>query len=68
MVDLLDEVTSGVTDVAAVQEFRPPEGRRLAQLVAQDGEQRWRAPKGSQVDLMRSRPPVRIPERFHGIV
>ena len=68
MVDLLDEITSGVTDVAAVQEFRPPDGRRLARLVAQDGEKRWRAPKGSQVELMRSRPLVRIPERFHGIV
>ena len=68
MVDLLDQITAGVTDAAEVAEFRPPAGARLAGLVTQEGKDRWRAPKGSQVKLMRSRPLVRIPERFHGTV
>ena len=69
LVVLLDEITRGVTDVAAVQEFRAP-GRVAgwrgwwSRTVNSAGAH----PKGSQVELMRSRPLVRIPERFHGIV
>lgn len=68
MVALLDEVTTGVDDPPSLAEFRPPSGAELENLVTQDGKGGWRAPKGGQVELMRSQPLVRVPERFFGIV
>ena len=67
LVALLEQITAGV-DTAALPEFAPPSGRELADLVTQAGPQRFRAPKGGQLQLMESQPLVRIPDRFYGIV
>jgi hypothetical protein len=46
----------------------PPTGAKLDALVVEEPKGNWRAPKGSQMNLMEKRPLVRIPQRFHGIV
>ena len=66
LVELLEGLTSPDTDSAKVAEFTSPAD--LAALVVTDGPARWRAPRGNQLELMRKRALVRIPERFHGIV
>lgn len=68
MVTLLEEITAGVTDLKSVPAFKPPQGERLERLVVEDPQGNWRAPKGNQTELMRKRPLVRIPSRFHGLV
>ncbi len=67
LVELLEQITAGV-DAAQVPEFVPPTGEKLAGLVVEDPPGNFRAPKGSQMKLMKDRPLVRIPQRFHGIV
>ncbi len=67
LVSLLEEITAGV-DADAVAEFVPPEGPEREALSVPDDGGRWRAPRGSQLELMRTRPLVRIPERFRGSV
>ena len=67
LVALLEQITSDV-DTAAVADFVPPQGQRLADLVVEEKPGHFRARKGSQVRLMENRPLVAIPERFHGRV
>jgi hypothetical protein len=67
LVALLEQVTAGV-DTSAVEEFRPPQGERLANLVLEEKPGHFRARKGSQVRLMENRPLVAVPERFRGTV
>jgi hypothetical protein len=66
MVDLLDEITADI-DHDAVKPFGPPR-ERLARIVEQSAPDVWRAVGGGQVQAMRNRPFVRIPDRFLGRV
>ncbi len=67
LVDLLERITEGA-DAAEIPDFVPPTGAKLDALVVEEPKGNWRAPKGSQMNLMEKRPLVRIPQRFHGIV
>jgi hypothetical protein len=69
MVDLLDEIGAQIGDPESVTEFRAPSGSALEDLVTEERDcGGWRAPKGGQVELMRTRPFARIPERFRQTV
>jgi len=67
LVDLLERITEGA-DAVEIPDFVPPTGAKLDALVVEEPKGNWRAPKGSQMNLMEKRPLVRIPQRFHGIV
>lgn len=66
MVDLLDEITADI-DHAAIKPFGPPL-KKLPDIVEQTAPDTWRAVGGGQVQAMRNRPLVRIPDRFLGRV
>jgi hypothetical protein len=66
MVDLLDEITADI-DHDEVKPFGPPL-KKLPGIVEQSGPDVWRAVGGGQVQAMRNRPFVRIPDRFLGRV
>lgn len=66
MVDLLDEITADI-DHDAIKPFGPPL-ERLARIVEQSAPDVWRAVGGGQVQAMRNRPLVRVPDRFLGRV
>ncbi len=68
LVALLDELNQGAAEPVSYPEFAPPEGEALAALVVEVPGEGWRAPRGSQVRMMRKRPLQRVPDRFHGIV
>lgn len=66
MVDLLDEITADI-DRDEIKPFGPPL-KRLPSIVEQSAPDVWRAVGGGQVQAMRNRPFVRIPDRFLGRV
>ncbi len=66
MVDLLDEITADI-DHEAIKPFGPPLAK-LGSIVEQSAPDGWRAVGGGQVQAMRNRPFVRIPDRFLGRV
>lgn len=66
MVNLLDEIATDV-DLDEVKPFRPPL-RRLPGIVEHPEPDLWRAVGGGQVQAMRNRPIVRIPDRFLGLL
>ena len=66
MVDLLDEITADI-DHDSIKPFGPPL-QKLASIVEKSGPDVWRAVGGGQVQAMRNRPFVRIPDRFLGRV
>jgi hypothetical protein len=66
MVDLLDEITADIGH-DTIKPFGPPR-ERLAKIVEQSAPDVWRAVGGGQVQAMRNRPFVRVPERFLGRV
>ena len=68
LVTLLEEITSGVIRPEDQREFVPPQGQDLDDLVVPEPPNGWRSRKGSQIELMRKRPLVRVPERFHGLI
>jgi hypothetical protein len=68
LVGLLEEVAAGVSRPEDHREFVVPEGQNLLDLVVEDPPDGWRSRKGSQIELMRKRPLVRVPQRFHGLV
>lgn len=67
LVRVVDEATTGVA-LDDVEEFVPPRGAELANLVVEDPTGNWRAPRGAQKTLMERSPLVRVPQRFHGRV
>lgn len=66
MVNLLDEITADI-DHDAIKPFGPPL-KKLPSIVEQSGPDTWRAVGGGQVQAMRNRPLVRVPDRFLGRV
>ncbi len=66
MVNLLDEITADI-DHDAIKPFGPPL-KKLPGIVEQSAPDTWRAVGGGQVQAMRNRPFVRIPDRFLGRV
>ena len=52
----------------AIDEFVPPTGEKLDALVVEEPKCNWRAPKGSQMNLMEKRPLVRDPIPDHARV
>jgi hypothetical protein len=66
MVDLLDEITADI-DHDAIKPFGPPL-KKLPSIVEQSAPDTWRAVGGGQVQAMRNRPLVRVPDRFLGRV
>ncbi len=62
MVDLLDEITADI-DHEAIKTFGPPL-KKLPTIVEQSTPEIWRAVGSGQVQAMRNRPFVRIPDRF----
>jgi hypothetical protein len=66
MVNLLDEITAEI-DHDEIKPFGPPL-KKLPSIVEQAGPDTWRAVGGGQVQAMRNRPFVRIPDRFLGRV
>jgi hypothetical protein len=68
LVTLLEEITAGVIRPEDQREFVPPKGQDLDDLVVPEPPNGWRSRKGSQIELMRKRPLVRVPERFHGLI
>jgi len=66
MVNLLDEITADI-DHDAIKPFGPPL-KKLPSIVEQSAPDTWRAVGGGQVQAMRNRPLVRVPDRFLGRV
>jgi hypothetical protein len=66
MVSLLDEITADI-DRTDLQPFKPPL-RRLPEIVKQQGDDVWRTTGLGQEAAMRSRPWVKVPQRFVGRV
>jgi hypothetical protein len=66
MVNLLDEITADI-DHDAIKPFGPPL-KKLPGIVEQSAPDTWRAVGGGQVQAMRNRPLVRVPDRFLGRV
>ena len=66
MVNLLDEITADI-DHDAIKPFGPPL-KKLPGIVEQSSPDTWRAVGGGQVQAMRNRPLVRVPDRFLGRV
>jgi hypothetical protein len=66
MVDLLDEITADI-DLDDIKPFGPPL-KKLPAIVEQSAPDVWRAVGGGQVQAMRNRPFVRVPDRFLGRV
>ena len=66
MVNLLDEITADL-DHDEIKPFGPPL-KKLPGIVEQSAPDVWRAVGGGQVQAMRNRPFVRIPDRFLGRV
>ncbi len=66
MVDLLDEITADI-DHDGIRPFGPPL-KKLPSIVEKSAPDVWRAVGGGQVQAMRNRPFVRIPDRFLGRV
>lgn len=66
MVALLEEITADL-DRSSVRRFRPPRAR-LEHIVRHEKPQTWRATGEGQVEAMRKRRFVTVPQRFVGLV